>query len=207
VSYGVVAGYGGFARDNAMMRFVDFLYGFPLIIFVILLQVYFKAAPASAQANAFARFALRIDAAFGGLFLVFVCIGLVSWLTMARVARGQTLVCKHLEYVHAARAVGSGDGRILLRHILPNILGPCIVVESLAIPSYILLETFLSFIGLGANPPTPSWGLMIAETYPSLRVAPWSLFIPAAALTLTTLAFNLLGDGLRDALDPTLRGR
>ena len=108
--------------------------------------------------------------------------------------------------VEAARAVGSKDRRIIFRHLLPNILGPCIVVETLSIPGYILTEAFLSFIGLGANPPTPSWGMMISETYQAMRVAPLEVFVPATALTLTTLAFNFLGDGLRDAFDPRLRG-
>ena len=112
---------------------------------------------------------------------------------------------KRKEFVEAAKAVGSKDGRIIRRHVFPNVLGPCIVAETLAIPGYILLEAFLSFIGLGANPPTPSWGIMISETYTAMRVAPLNVFLPAFALTLTTLSFNFLGDGLRDAFDPKLR--
>jgi oligopeptide transport system permease protein len=204
VIYGMIAGYGSPARDNAMMRFVDFLYGFPLIIFIILMQVYFKALSAADTTNPVARWIIELDQAMGGIFLVFVAIGLINWLGMARIARGQTLSLKRKEFVEASRSVGSKDTRIIRRHILPNILGPCIVAETLAIPGYILLEAFLSFIGLGANPPTPSWGIMISETYQAMRVAPLNVFVPAFALTLTTLAFNFLGDGLRDAFDPRL---
>jgi oligopeptide transport system permease protein len=205
LAYGLIAGYGSPARDNAMMRFVDFLYGFPLIIFIILMQVYFKAISSTGSDNPFIQWIIDIDQALGGIFLVFVALGLVNWLGMARIARGQTLSYKKKEFVEAARSVGSKDGRIIRRHLLPNILGPCIVAETLAIPGYILLEAFLSFIGLGANPPTPSWGIMISETYTAMRVAPLNVFLPALALTLTTLSFNFLGDGLRDAFDPRLR--
>jgi len=142
----------------------------------------------------------------GGMFFLFIAIGLLNWLGMARIARGQTLSYKQKEFVEAARAVGATNMRIIFRHLLPNILGPCIVAETLAIPGYISLEAFLSFIGLGVNPPTPSWGLMISETYQALRTYPHEVFVPAVALTLTTLAFNFLGDGLRDAFDPRLRG-
>ncbi|MCB0044564.1 MAG: ABC transporter permease [Caldilineaceae bacterium] len=202
--YGMISGYGSAVRDNFMMRVVDFLYGFPLIIFIILMQVYFKALSATDDTNPFVAWLIRIDDAMGGIFLVFVAIGLLNWLGMARIARGQTLSFKRKEFVEASRSVGSNDGRIIRKHILPNILGPCIVAETLAIPGYILLESFLSFIGLGANPPTPSWGIMISETYQAMRVAPMNVFAPAVALTLTTLAFNFLGDGLRDAFDPRL---
>jgi len=203
--YGLISGYGSVALDNVMMRFVDFLYGFPLIIFIILMQVYFKALGNSETTNPIARALIDIDRAMGGIFLVFVALGLINWLGMARIARGQTLSYKNKEFVEAARAVGSSDGRIISKHLLPNILGPCIVAETLAIPGYILTEAFLSFIGLGANPPTPSWGMMISETYQAMRVAPLEVFVPATALTITTLAFNFLGDGLRDAFDPRLR--
>lgn len=203
--FGMISGYGSPGRDNVMMRFVDFLYGFPLIIFIILMQVYFKALGARGSTNPVVDWILQVDQAMGGIFLVFVAIGLISWLSMARIARGQTLSYKKKEFVEAARAVGSNDNRIIRKHVFPNILGPCIVAETLAIPGYILTEAFLSFIGLGANPPTPSWGIMISETYTAMRVAPLNVFVPAIALTLTTLAFNFLGDGLRDAFDPRLR--
>lgn len=211
--YGLISGYGSSQRDNLMMRFVDFLYGFPLIIFIILIQVFVKAwsnrqevSEAATWFGSMMNTLVGIDRAMGGIFFLFVAIGLINWLGMARIARGQTLSLKEKEFVEAARAVGTSEWRIIFRHILPNILGPCIVFETLAIPGYISLEAFLSFIGLGVNPPVPSWGIMISETYSAMRVAPWEVFVPAAALTLTTLAFNFLGDGVRDAFDPRLRG-
>ena len=203
--YGLVSGYGSPRLDNGMMRFVDFLYGFPGLIFIILMQVYFKALGRQEDVGGIADTLISMDKAMGGILFVFIAIGLISWLGMARLARGQTLSIKNKEFVEAARAIGSPQRRIVFRHILPNILGPCIVAETLAIPGYILTEAFLSFIGLGADPPTPSWGMMISETYNAIRVAPWEAFTPAIALTLTTLAFNFLGDGLRDAFDPRLR--
>ena len=205
LTYGVISGFARPSIDNLMMRFVDFLYGFPLLIFIILLQAYFKAV-SRAGATGFMGFLTQIDRAMGGLFFVFVALGMLNWIGMARLARGQTLSVKQKEYIEAARALGASNLRIVFRHILPNIIGPCIVAETLAIPGYILTEAFLSFIGLGVTPPTPSWGLMISDTYQAIRVYPWECLIPGAALTLTTLAFNFLGDGLRDALDPRLRG-
>ncbi len=206
LTYGLISGYSSTRVDNLMMRFVDFLYGFPLIIFIILMQVYFKALSRRGGGGGIADLFIDLDKAMGGMFFVFVALGLINWLGMARIARGQTLSYKEKEFIEAARAVGATDRRIIFRHLLPNILGPCIVAETLAIPGYIFLEAFLSFIGLGVNPPTPSWGLMISETYPALRTYPHEVFVPAVALTLTTLAFNFLGDGLRDAFDPRLRG-
>jgi len=202
--YGLIAGFSRPSIDNLMMRFVDFLYGFQLIIFIILMQVYFKALSTTEDTGPIAAALIDLDKAMGGIFFVFVALGLINWLGMARLARGQTLSFKEKEFVEAAKSVGSTDRRIVFKHLLPNILGPCIVFETLAIPGYILTEAFLSFIGLGANPPTPSWGMMISETYGALRVAPMQLFAPAIALTITTLAFNFLGDGLRDAFDPRL---
>jgi oligopeptide transport system permease protein len=206
VTYGIISGYSSTRVDNLMMRFVDFLYGFPLIIFIILMQVYFKALSRRGSGGGIAEIFLNLDKALGGMFFIFIAIGMINWLGMARIARGQTLAQKEKEFVEAARSVGASNGRIIFRHILPNILGPCIVAETLAIPGYIFLEAFLSFIGLGVNPPIPSWGIMISETYQALRTFPHEAFVPAAALTLTTIAFNFFGDGLRDALDPRLRG-
>lgn len=207
IIYGLFAGYGSSTRDNIMMRIVDFLYGFPFIIFIILIQVIVKAYSAREEETGGLWGALlAVDNAMGGIFIMFVAIGLISWLGMARIVRGQTLGTKKKEFVEAARAIGNSDRRIISSHILPNIIGPCIVAETLAIPGYILLESFLSFIGLGVNPPTPSWGIMISESVGALRTAPWEVFTPAIALTLTVLAFNFLGDGLRDAFDPRLRG-
>ncbi len=204
--YGVVSGYSSHRVDNLMMRFVDLLYGFPSIIFIILVGVIVKAWNDSDETNVITSTLLSINNSMGGIFFIFIAIGLVGWIGMARIARGQTLSIKNKEYIEAARSIGNRDGRIVLRHVLPNILGPCIVAETLAIPGYIGTEAFLSFIGLGVNPPVPSWGIMISETVGALRTAPWEVFVPAFALTLTVLAFNFLGDGLRDAFDPRLRG-
>ena len=206
VAYGLTSGYFGGRTDEMMMRFVDFLYGLPIVIVVILMQVYFKALARSGEATGISGFILDINASMGGLFFVFVAIGALNWIGMARIARGQTLSYKKKEFVEAARATGSGSQRILFSHLMPNILGPCIVQETLQIPGYILLEAFLSFIGLGVDAPTPSWGIMINEGFQALRSAPHIILVPAAALTLTVLAFNFLGDGLRDAFDPRLRG-
>lgn len=205
IIYGLVAGYMGGRVDDLMMRFVDFLYGLPLLIIVILMQVYFKSLGRQGDQNAVVSFVLGVDQSLGGMFFVFVVLGALSWLSMARIARGQTLSIKEKEFVEAARATGLRAPRIIFRQILPNILGPCIVQETLQIPGYILTEAFLSFIGLGVNAPTPSWGIMLNEAFQGLRSAPYALVPPAVALTLTVLAFNFLGDGLRDAFDPRLR--
>jgi oligopeptide transport system permease protein len=140
------------------------------------------------------------------MLFIFVGIGLTAWETMARLTRGQVLSLREKEFVEAAHTIGASNLRIMFRHILPNILGPLVVAETLAIPGYIGTEAFLSFIGLGVNPPTPSWGAMIAEGANSLRSYPNQAIFPALALAITMFAFNFLGDGLRDALDPRLRG-
>ncbi|RME76030.1 MAG: ABC transporter permease [Chloroflexi bacterium] len=205
LTYGMIAGYAGGRVDDLMMRVVDFLYGLPVLIVVILMQVYFKALGRRGGAEGFVGMILDLDQAMGGLLFVFIALGAVNWLGMARIARGQTLSVKQKEYMEAARAIGVRTPTLIVRHILPNILGPCIVQETLQIPGYILFEAFLSFIGLGVNAPTPSWGIMINEAYQGLRSYPHALFPPSIALTLTVLAFNFLGDGLRDAFDPRLR--
>jgi ABC-type dipeptide/oligopeptide/nickel transport system permease subunit len=205
IVYGLIAGYAGGRVDDIMMRIVDFLYGLPLLIVVILMQVYFKSLQRQGDDTGLVSWFLSIDQAMGGMFFVFVVLGALSWLGMARIARGQTLSIKQKEFVEAAKATGVRTPRIIFRQILPNILGPCIVQETLQIPGYILTEAFLSFIGLGVNAPTPSWGIMINEAFQGLRSYPHGLIPPAVALTVTVLAFNFLGDGLRDAFDPRLR--
>lgn len=199
---GMISGYAGGRTDSIIMRVVDFLYAFPFLIAVILLQTYFKAIGRRGGAEGFGSLIINLNNQFGGLLFLFIAIGLLNWLQMARLARGQVLATKKMEYVEAARALGANDTRILVKHLFPNILGPLIVAETLAIPGYIFLEAFLSFIGLGVNPPTPSWGIMISEGINGLRSYPNQILIPAIALSLTTLAFNFLGDGLRDAFDP-----
>jgi len=206
IGYGLTSGYLGGRTDEIMMRFVDFLYGLPIVIVVILMQVYFKAIARRGDDTGIAGAVLGVNAAMGGMLFVFIAIGALNWIGMARIARGQTLSYKQKEFVEAARATGSGSRRILFSHLMPNILGPCIVQETLQIPGYILLEAFLSFIGLGVDAPTPSWGIMINEGFQALRSAPHIILVPAAALSLTVLAFNFLGDGLRDAFDPRQRG-
>ena len=205
VVYGVIAGYVGGRVDDIMMRIVDFLYGLPLLIIIILVQVYFKSLDRSSEDAGIFSILIDIDQALGGMFFIFVVLGALSWLSMARIARGQTLSIKEKEFVEAAKSVGARPQRIVFKQILPNILGPCLVQETLQIPGYILTEAFLSFIGLGVNAPTPSWGIMINESFQGLRSNPHTLVPPAVALTLTVLAFNFLGDGLRDAFDPRLR--
>ncbi|MBC8450129.1 MAG: ABC transporter permease [Chloroflexi bacterium] len=218
--YGLISGYASTRVDNIMMRFVDFLYALPLIIFVILLQVFFKAQARHVVhgATSFWTPFVEIDQKMGGMFFLFVALGMLNWLGMARITRGQVLSLKEKEFVEAARMVGASNMRIVFKHLLPNVLGPCIVAETLAIPGYIFTEAFLSFIGLGIDAPRPSWGNMISESYAGLyavRGKPLgqllldahllSVFVPSVALTITVLAFNFLGDGLRDAFDPRLR--
>ncbi len=206
VVFGSIAGYLGGRVDNWMMRVVDVLYAFPQILFIILLMAFFRSTLAKPAPGTFGASISQLDAASGGVLFIFMGLGLTAWETMARLSRGQVLSQREKEYIEAARTIGARDFRIMFRHILPNILGPLIVAESLAIPGYISLEAFLSFIGLGVNPPTPSWGSMISDGSRILRTYPNQAIFPALALAITMFAFNFLGDGLRDALDPRLKG-
>ncbi|MCH9046454.1 MAG: ABC transporter permease [SAR324 cluster bacterium] len=203
VAYGVTAGHVGGRWDALMMRAVDVLYALPTLVVIILIMVYFRAGQPE-QFTGLKALLYAWDDALGGMLFIFVGIGLTSWLQMARVARGETLAIKGRDYVQSALALGISNQRLMLRHMLPNLLGPCIVLESATIPAYILTEAFLSFIGLGVNPPMPSWGAMINEGYQAMRAYPHVILWPVLALTATVLAFNFLGDGLRDALDPRL---
>jgi oligopeptide transport system permease protein len=205
VFYGVVSGYYGGKVDDIMMRFVDIMYGFPTLLLIILLMVLFKSTFAIATPGTFAGYLNVVDRAFGGLFFIFIGIGVTAWLGMARIARGMALSLREKEFVEAARATGNGNLQIILKHVLPNLIGPCIVTVTLAIPGYIAFEAVLSFIGLGANPPTPSWGMMISEGYKAIRSYPHLAIYPGLALAITMMAFNFLGDGLRDALDPRMK--
>ncbi len=180
VAWGTIAGYVGGRLDVAMMRFVDVLYALPFTIFIILLTVVFGRS----------------------MLLLFLAIGAVEWLTMARIVRGQVMAIKHQEFIEAAVAMGMSRSRIMLRHVAPNILGPIIIYTTLTIPSVILLESFLSFLGLGIQPPESSWGSLISNGVETMEEYPWLLIFPAATLSLTLFALNFLGDGLRDALDP-----
>ena len=205
VLYGVISGYYGGKVDDIMMRFVDIMYGFPTLLLIILLMVLFKSSFAVTTPGTFAATLSSIDKAFGGLFFIFIGIGVTAWLSMARIARGMALSLREKEFVEAARAEGATNLQIILRHVLPNLLGPCIIRVTLDIPHYITFEAFLSFIGLGVNPPTPSWGMMISEGYKAIRSYPHLALYPGIALAITMLAFNFLGDGLRDALDPRMK--
>ncbi|MDE2111628.1 MAG: ABC transporter permease subunit [Alphaproteobacteria bacterium] len=180
VSYGAIAGYIGGVLDEVMMRVVDVLYSLPFIFFVIILMVIFHRS----------------------LFLLFIAIGTVEWLTMARIVRGQTLSIKHKEFIEAARAGGVRPLAIILRHVIPNLLGPVIIYVTLTIPDVILAESFLSFLGLGVQEPLTSWGVLIADGANQMEIAPWLLIFPALFMAVTLFCFNFIGDGLRDALDP-----
>jgi oligopeptide transport system permease protein len=207
--YGVVSGYYGGRTDQLMMRFVDFLYGIPTLPLIIIMQVYFRGVrERSEDVGGLGQTMVDIDQSMGGLFFLFIALGMLSWIGMARLARGQVLSYKQKEFVEAARSIGASDSRIIFTHLLPNVMGPLIVSEAMAIPGYIFTEAFLSFLGLGVNPPTPSWGALITDAINegAIRARYHLLLVPGFALSITTLAFNFLGDGLRDALDPRLSG-
>ena len=204
--YGVVSGYFGGRLDNAMMRVVDILYAFPGLLFIILLMVAFKTGFGGGTIeNPVIREIGRFDAKLGGGFLIIVGIRPPSWVGMARLPRGMALSLRHSEFITAAKALGASDRRVIGRHLVPAVVGPLLVQVTLSIPSFIATEAFLSFIGIGATPPTPSWGTMIAEGFSSMRSHPHLAIYPGLALALVMLAFNFLGDGLRDALDPHSR--
>jgi len=193
VPIGALAGWFGGRMDTYLMRFTDVIYAFPDLLFIILLTVTFK--------NTF--FGQALD----GLLLVFVAIGVVNWVTMARLVRGQLLSLKEQEFVEAARAIGVPDRRIVSRHLLPNASGPMIVAVTLGIPGAILAEATLSFIGIGANPPRASWGRLVDDGNAWMQTAPHLVLFPAIAIAVALLSFTFLGDGLRDALDPKLKGK
>jgi oligopeptide transport system permease protein len=180
VAWGAIAGFVGGRVDETMMRIVDVLYSLPFIFFVILLMVTFGS----------------------NFILIFVAIGAVEWLTMSRIVRGQTLSLKHKEFVEAARAAGLGSGGIIARHIVPNLLGPVVVYVTLTIPAVILAESFLSFLGLGVQPPMASLGTLIATGAQDMELAPWLLVFPSVTMVAALMSFNFIGDGLRDAIDP-----
>ena len=205
VLYGVISGYYSGKVDDIMMRIVDIMYGFPTLLLIILMMVFFKSSFAVTTPGTFAATLSDIDRAFGGLFFIFIGIGITAWLNMARIARGMALSLREKEFVEAAKATGNSNLQIILKHVVPNLIGPCIVRVTLDIPRYVTFEAFLSFIGLGVNPPTPSWGMMISEGYKAIRSYPHLALYPGLALAITMMAFNFLGDGLRDALDPRMK--
>ena len=180
VLWGAVAGFVGGRVDAVMMRIVDIMYALPFMIFIVLLMVVFGR----------------------NILLLFLAIGAVEWLTMARIVRGQVMNLRKQEFVEAAYSLGLSQWTIIRRHIIPNTLGPVIVYTTLTIPSVMLLEAFLSFLGLGIQPPQSSWGLLINYGVETMEEYPWLLIFPGVTLSLTLFALNFLGDGLRDALDP-----
>lgn len=184
VTYGAVSGYAGGRTDDVMMRLVDILYALPFTVFVIILMVVFGR----------------------NFLLLFVAIGAVEWLTMARIVRGQVLAIKQQPFIKAAAVLGFSHSRIIARHIIPNVIGPVIVYTTLTIPRVMLLESFLSFLGLGIQPPMSSWGLLIRDGARMMETYPWLLIFPGITLSITLFALNFLGDGLRDALDPRSPG-
>jgi len=204
VSYGAIAGYMGGKIDNIMMRIVDIIYTIPYILIVIVLLSVFGGPNTP-------TFIQWMSERFGGgqglsqIFLLFLALGLVSWLTMARVVRGQILSLKNQEFVMAARATGVSTPNIIFRHLVPNALGPVIVYATLTIPSVMLTEAFLSFLGLGVQAPYASWGSLAADGIKNIAIYPWQLIFPGATMALTLFSLNFLGDGLRDALDPQTR--
>ncbi|HWZ94881.1 MAG TPA: ABC transporter permease [Opitutaceae bacterium] len=201
VTYGAVAGYLGGKIDTVMMRIVDIIYALPFTIFVILLMVFLKD-PMERFDAWFARFSIMGDTrGVGQILLLFSAIGAVEWLTMARIVRGQILSVKKMEFIEAARALGYSPRRIIFRHMVPNILGPIIVYTTLTIPAVMLLESFLSFIGLGVSDPMSSWGKLIQEGAEKAEEFPWLLIFPGGIFAMTLFSLNFLGDGLRDALD------
>ena len=188
---GAFAGFLGGRVDNILMRFVDVMYAFPDILLIILLSAVMRE-------TSFAQVG-------GGIFVIFLAIGLVNWVGIARLIRGQILSLKQRDFVAAVRAMGGGNGYITLRHLLPNALGPIIVSVTFGVPRAIFAEAALSYIGIGIKPPTPSWGAMIRDGFNVLNAYPHLVIIPAVAIAILMLAFTFLGDGLRDALDPRMR--
>jgi oligopeptide transport system permease protein len=187
VTYGGISAYFGGRVDDIMMRIVDILYGIPTLIIVILLTVLFK------------------DKGVNPLINVFIAIGLTYWLPMARIVRGEILSLKEREFALAAKTIGGPNNRILFKHLIPNAMGPIIVTVTLEVPAAIFTEAFLSYIGLGVSAPVASWGVLASDGTEAIRSFPYLVLFPALAICLTMFAFNFLGDGLRDALDPRLR--
>lgn len=186
---GSIAGYAGGRLDNFLMRFVDIMYGMPYMLIVIIMMAVFRREGQSS------------------IVILFVAIALVSWLQIARVVRGQIISLKHSEFVEAARSMGASSARIIFKHLLPNTMGVIIIFASLSLPSFIMSESFLSFLGLGVSAPDASWGTLVSEGVKGMELYPWNLLVPAIAMTIFLFAMNFLGDGLRDALDPQSKNR
>jgi oligopeptide transport system permease protein len=204
VPAGLIAGYFGGKSDMVIMRTVDVLYAIPSLLFVIIIMTFLRGTFSGKPGGIWHGIA-QLDSRTGGLVGVYIGLGIIGWLTVCRIVRANTLSLKQREFTEAARALGATNGRIMFRHLLPNTLAPIVVAATLGIPLAILAEAGISFLGLGVIPPMPSWGLMINEAIPNMRAHPYMLIFPAVILSLTVLAFNFLGDGLRDALDPWMK--
>lgn len=188
---GMVAGFYGGIVDNLLMRLTDVVYAFPDLLFVIIIVTSLRATP--------------IGEFLGGLILIFIALAVVSWVGVARLTRGQVLSLKEKEFVEAARAIGAGPGHIMRRHLLPNALAPLIVTAAFSVPSAMLAEAVLSFLGIGIRPPTPTWGVMINDGFVVFSTTPWPVLLPSICISIVMLSFTFLGDGLRDALDPRMK--
>jgi oligopeptide transport system permease protein len=204
VPAGLVAGFFGGKIDTVLMRLVDVLYAMPGLLFIIIIMTYLRGTLDSNPSGIWGVIA-DVDSRTGGLIGVYLGLGLIGWLTVSRIVRANTMSLKEREFSEAARSIGASRGRIMFRHLLPNTIAPIVVATTLGIPSAILSEAGISFLGIGVIPPMPSWGLMISDAIQQMRVHPYMLIFPALALSLTVLAFNFLGDGLRDALDPWMK--
>jgi len=191
VPIGAVAALAGGRIDNLLMRFTDIVYAFPDLLLIILLSTVLRDNP--------------LKSIWGGLLIIFFAIGVVNWVNIARLTRGQLLSLKERDFVEAARALGAGNTHIIVKHLLPNALGPIIVSVTFGIPQAIFTEATLSFLGIGITPPNPSWGSMIQDGYQAIFAYPYLVLFPALAIACTLLAFTFLGDGLRDALDPRMK--
>jgi oligopeptide transport system permease protein len=202
VLYGGISGFIGGKVDTVMMRIIDIIYGVPAMLYIILLAVVLKPTLTELFKLPFMEF---FKAAGAGLVSMYIALALTYWITTARIVRGQILSLKEQEYVTAAKTLGAGSARILLRHLVPNCIGPIVVTTMLMIPDAIFTESFLSFIGLGVDAPVPSWGSLASEALGGIRSYFYLLLSPSLAICITMLAFNLFGDGLRDALDPRMR--
>jgi len=188
LTVGMLAGYVGGVVDDFLMRVTDVVYAFPDLLFVIIIVATLRGT--------------ALGEAYDGLLIIFVGIAVVNWVGVARLARGQVLSVKNREFVEAARAIGAGPGRIMRKHIFPNILAPIIVTVAFAIPGAMLTESVLSFLGIGIRPPTPTWGVMINDGFLVFSTTPWPVLLPSLCISIVLLAFTFVGDGLRDALDP-----
>jgi len=204
VPLGLIAGYFGGRSDTIIMRTVDVLYAIPTLLFVIIIMTFLRGT-FTGEPQGIWKWIADLDEKTGGLVGVYIGLGIIGWLTVCRLVRANTLSLKEREFVEAARALGASDRRIMFRHLLPNTIAPIVVAATLGIPLAILAEAGISFLGLGVIPPMPSWGLMISEAIPNMRAHPYMLIFPAMILSITVLAFNFLGDGLRDALDPWMK--